>query len=110
VRLQEWEQCHPFGAVQDPVDTGWWKEFECDNIPSVCDNIPVADASLCCTCVTDGPDNCPDFCMEVPEECHGLLTCDGICPDDIMWEDHQQCEMHIDEWGWCAPACGLETR
>lgn len=96
VEVWEWEECHAFGATQDPVDTWWWHDFDCTAIPAVCTTLAV-DPVLCCTCVTDGRDSCPQECMGVPEECHGILTCDGVCSADINWDDHQQCETHIDE-------------
>ena len=102
----EWEECHPFGATQDQ-DYDWiWHEFNCQEPPPICGEITL-DPAICCGCL-DGPDLCPEECMHVDEQCHGVLTC-GFCPE-VDFAQHEQCEIHIDEWGYCTPPCDEHNR
>ena len=59
--------------------------YNCASPPQACvdifgSNHEIFNPSGCCQCLEDY-DVCPQECTEVPEMCHGVLTCDDVCSE-----------------------------
>lgn len=62
--------------------------YNCDAPPQRCLDTfgtqhELFNPSVCCQCLEDAEDEglCPPLCLQVDEQCHGVLACEGVCAE-----------------------------
>ena len=62
--------------------------YNCDAPPQVCLDTfgarhELFNPSVCCQCLEDAEDDslCPPLCLQVDDQCHGVLACEGVCTE-----------------------------